>query len=128
VEPAGLVRRDELSIDYGLVDVEPPTNLVGECIETSHRVAVSRDEAAAALLKVAQGAKAIVLEVKEPPGVVERPLSPGRDDRLHPRKCHAVLIWARPADFIRTIRRTRATVTPVASAIEFQEAPWVGAR
>jgi hypothetical protein len=56
--------------------------LVAERLETAQDVAVARDEAATALLDVAQRSKAIVFEVEESFRVVERLLSPGRDDRL----------------------------------------------
>jgi hypothetical protein len=46
--------------------------LVAERVETAQEVAVARDEAAAALLDVAQRSKPIVFELKEPVGVIER--------------------------------------------------------
>src|SRR6516164_2898840 len=92
-----LVDRDYLAVDYRLVDIEQPTNLVGERVETTKHVAVARNEAAAARLKVAEAAETIIFELKEPFGVVERLLSPRRDDRLYAGKCHPADM-ARPAD------------------------------
>jgi hypothetical protein len=46
------------------------------------------DRSATALLDVAQRTKSIVFEVEEPFRVVERLLSPGRDDRLYAGKGH----------------------------------------
>ena len=46
----------------------------------------------AALLKIAEAPKPVVFELKEPVGVVERLLSPGRDDRLCAGKCHRASI------------------------------------
>src|SRR5215471_4021109 len=51
-------------------------------------IAVARDQAIAALLEIAEGAEAVVLELEQPVGVVERLFSPGRRDRLHARKGH----------------------------------------
>ena len=71
------------------------TNLVGERVETAHDIAIARDQAAAALLDVAQRAKRVVFEVEEPVRVIERLLSPGRDNRLYAGKGH-------PADMARS--------------------------
>ena len=92
--PAGLVGRDHLTVDYRFVDIEQPANLVAERLETAQDVAVARDEAATALLDVAQRSKAIVFEVEESFRVVERLLSPRRDDRLYAGKCHPVNMGA----------------------------------
>ena len=69
-------------------------------LEAAQDIAVARDEAAAAPLDVAQRSKPIVFELKEPFGVVERLLPPGRDDRLDAGKCH-LADTARPADFVQ---------------------------
>jgi hypothetical protein len=45
--------------------------LVAEDIETVQDVAAARDEAAAALLEVTKGSKAVVLEFEEPVGILE---------------------------------------------------------
>ena len=79
----GLVGRDHLAIDYRFVDIEQPASLVGERVETAQDVAVARDKVAAALLDIAQTPEAIVFELKEPFRVVERLLSPSRDDWLY---------------------------------------------
>jgi hypothetical protein len=47
-------------------------HLVAERLETAQDVAVAQDEAATALLDVAQRTKPIVFEIEEPVGVVER--------------------------------------------------------
>jgi len=57
--------------------------------QSAHRMAVARDKTAAPLLDIAHGPKAVVLDVEQPAGAVERLLSPGRDDRLYPRQRHA---------------------------------------
>jgi hypothetical protein len=57
------------------------------------------DDVATALLKIAETPEAVVFELKEPFRVVERLLSPGRDDRLYAGKCHPADM-ARPADFV----------------------------
>src|SRR6516164_10270680 len=56
VEPrsAGLVSHDHLAVDYRVVDVEHSCHLRAERLETAQDVAVARDEAATALLDVAQ--------------------------------------------------------------------------
>jgi hypothetical protein len=87
---AGLVDRDHL---------ERGRHLVAERLEAAQDVAVARDEAATALLDVAQRSKPIVFELKEPFGVVERHLPPDRDDRLYAGKCH-LADMARSADFV----------------------------
>jgi len=79
---------DHLAVDYRVVDVEHSCHLRAERLETAQDVAVARDEAATALLDVAQRTKPIVFEVEEPVGVIERLLSPSRDDRLYARKNH----------------------------------------
>jgi hypothetical protein len=79
----GLVGRDHLAVDYRFVDIEQPASLVGERLETAQDIAVVRNEAATAPLEVAQRSKPIVFELKEPFGVVERLLSPSRDDWLY---------------------------------------------
>ena len=86
LRPAGLVGRDHLAVDYRFVDVERGRHLVAERLETAQDIAVARDEATSTLLVVAETPEAIVLELKEPFGVVERLLSPGRDNRLYARK------------------------------------------
>jgi hypothetical protein len=85
---AGLVGHDHLAVDYRLVNVEYGGQLVGQNLETAHDVAVARDEAATALLKVEETPEAIVFELKEPFRAVERLLPPGRDNRLYAGKCH----------------------------------------
>jgi hypothetical protein len=91
---AGLIGRDHLAVDYGFVDIEQPANLVGERVETTKHVSVARDDTTAALLDVTEAPKPIVFELKEPFGVIERLLSPGRDDRLYAGKCHPVNMGA----------------------------------
>ena len=71
-----------LAVDNG-VNVEGGRHMVAERIETVEGVAAARDEAATALLDVARRTKLVIFELKEPFGVVERLLSPGRDDRLY---------------------------------------------
>ena len=81
---AGYVAFDILWLhDYGFVDVEHGRHLVAQRLEAAQDIAVARDEAAAALLNIAQTPEAIVFELKEPFRVVERLHSPGRDDRLY---------------------------------------------
>ena len=82
----GLVGRDHLAVDYRFVDVERGRHPVAERLETAQDIAVARNDTAAALLDVAQRTKPIVFEVEEPVGVIERLLSPSRDDRLYARK------------------------------------------
>ena len=89
--------------------------MVGERVETTKHVAVARNEAAAARLKVAEAAKTIIFELKEPFGVVERLLSPRRDDRLYAGKCHPADM-ARPTDFVQC----------ASSAAELPDAPVTG--
>jgi len=67
---AGLVDHDHLAVDYRLVNVEYGGHLVGQNLETAHDVAVARDEAATALLDIAQRTKPVIFELKEPVGVV----------------------------------------------------------
>ena len=104
---AGLVDHDHLAVDYRLVNVEYGGRLVGQNLETAHDVAVARDEAATARLKVAEAPEVIVLELKEPFGVVERLLSPGRNDWLYAGKCHSADM-ARSADFVQCPPALRA--------------------
>jgi hypothetical protein len=85
---AGLVGRDHFAVENGIIDVEHTGHLVGELVEPGHDVAVARDQAIAALLEITEGAEAVVLELEQPVGVVERLFSPGRRDRLHARKGH----------------------------------------
>src|SRR5215472_4965819 len=77
---ASPVSHDHLAVDYGFVDVEHGRHLVAERLERAQDIAVARDEAAAVLLKIAEAPKPIVFELKEPFGVIERLISPGRDD------------------------------------------------
>ena len=91
---AGLVDRDHLAVDYGLVEVEHGRQLLAERLEAAQDVAVARDETATTRLEVAEATETIIFELKEPFGVVERLLSPRRDDRLYAGKCH-------PADMAR---------------------------
>jgi len=65
---AGLVDHDHLAVDYRLVDIEQPANLVGERLEPAQDVAVARNEAATASLDIAEAPEAIVFELKEPFG------------------------------------------------------------
>ena len=51
-----------------------------------HRVAVARDQAATALLKIAESPEAIVFDIKEPLWVVEWLLPPDWGDGLDTRK------------------------------------------
>ena len=85
---AGLVDRDDLAVENGIIDVEHTGHPLGELIEAGHDIAVARDQAIAALLEIAEGAEAVILELEQPVGVVERLFSPGRRDRLHARKGH----------------------------------------
>jgi len=71
----GLVGGDHLAVDYRFVDIEHGRHLVAERLEAAQNVAVARDEAATALLDVAQRSKPIVFEVEEPFRVIERLLS-----------------------------------------------------
>ena len=111
-----LVDRDHLAVDYGLVDVEDGSDLLAERLETAQDVAVARDDAATALIKIAQAPKAIAFELKEPFGVIERLLSPGWDDRLYAGKGH-LADMARPADFVQCppAPRSGTCSTPAAS-------------
>ena len=88
MRPAGLVGRDHFAVENGIIDVEHTGHLLGELIEPGHDIAVARDQTIAALLEIAEGAEAVVLELEQPVGVVERLFSPGRRDRLHARKGH----------------------------------------
>jgi len=56
--------------------------LIAERLEAAQDIAVARDEAATALLDVAQRTKPVVFELKEPFRVVERLLSLSWDDRF----------------------------------------------
>ena len=107
---------DHLAVDYRVVDVEHSCHLRAERLETAQDVAVARDDAATALLKIAQAPKAIVFELEEPFGVIERLLSPGWDDRLYAGKGH-LADMARPADFVQCPLAPRAGTcsTPAAS-------------
>ena len=111
-----LVDRDHLAVDYGLVDIEDGSDLLAERLETAQDVAVARDDAATALLKIAQAPKAIVFELEEPFGVIERLLSPGWDDRLYVGKGH-LADMARPADLVQCPPAPRGGTcsTPAAS-------------
>ena len=62
--------------------------MIAERLEAAQDIAVARDEAATALLDVAQRTKPVVFEVKEPFRVIERLLSPRRDDRLYAGEGH----------------------------------------
>ena len=88
LRPAGRVGRDHLAIENRLVEVEQGGELAAELIKAAHLVAVARDQVAAAMLEITAGAEAVVFEIEEPPGVVERLLPRGWDDRLHSRKGH----------------------------------------
>ena len=115
----GLVGRDHLAVDYRFVDVERGRHLVAECLETAQDIAVARDEAAAALLKIAEATEAIIFELKEPFGVVERLFSPGRDDRLYAGQCHPADM-ARPAGFVQ---RPPAAASFLADSLETTAKP-----
>jgi hypothetical protein len=78
---AGLVGGDYLAVDNGVVNVEGGRHIVAERLEAAQDIAVARDEAATALLDVTQRSKPIVFEIEEPFRVIERLLSPSRDDR-----------------------------------------------
>lgn len=69
---AGLVGSDHLAVDYGVIDLERERDLIAECIEAVKGIVVARDEAATGLLEIAERAEAVVLEVEQPVGVVER--------------------------------------------------------
>src|SRR6516164_6513658 len=69
-----------------VVHIKRGCNLVAEAGEAVHRVAVARDQEAASLLEVAERAKAVVFEIKEPLGIVERRRPPDRREGLDARK------------------------------------------
>ena len=83
---AGLIGRDHLAVEDGVIDPQLGRHLAAELIEPAQDVAPPRDEAAAApLLDVAEGPKAVVLELEEPVGIVERLLPRNGDDGLYVR-------------------------------------------
>ena len=98
------------------LDIEDGSDLLAERLETAQDVAVARDDAATALLKIALAPKAIVFELEEPFGVIVRLLSPGWDDRLYAGKGH-LADMARPADLVQCPLAPRAGTcsTPAAS-------------
>jgi hypothetical protein len=54
--------------------------------KAAHRIAVARDQAAVALLEIAERAEAVVFEIEEPLGIVEWLRPPDRRDGLDARK------------------------------------------
>jgi len=70
--PAAVVVCDHLAIENGVVKVEQSGKRGAELVKAVEVVAVARDQAAAAMLEIGEGAEAIVLEVEEPVGIVER--------------------------------------------------------
>jgi len=100
---AGRIGRDHLAVENCLVEIEQGRQLVAELVKAAHQIAVARDETAAPLLDIAHGPKAVVFAVEEPIGVVERLLSPGRDNRLDAGKHH-------PADMARSVDVVHAAV------------------
>jgi hypothetical protein len=67
-DSAGLGDRDHLAVDGGVVDVEHGRHLVAERVTAAQDIAIARDEAAAALLEVAEASKAVILDVEQPVG------------------------------------------------------------
>jgi len=65
---AALVGRDHLAVENGVVDIEEPANLVGQRVETSKHVAIARNEAATALLDIAEARKPSYLNSKSHSG------------------------------------------------------------
>ena len=61
--------------------------------------------------------EAIVFELKEPFRVVERLLSPGRDNRLYAGKCHPAGYGARPADFVHEAARGSGSLVKAAKGL-----------
>ena len=84
----GLVGRYHLSVHDGVVDVELGRQLSAEFAKPAQGIVIARDEAAVALLEIAQGTKAVVSDLEELDGIVERLLSRTRDNRLYTRQCH----------------------------------------
>ena len=74
------VSRDHLTVEYGFRSkIEQPANLVAERLETAQEVAVARDEAATALLDVAQPSYAELLQREaQPPQQGMRTAQPGK--------------------------------------------------
>ena len=108
----------------GFVDFEQPDNLVAEHLETAKDVTVARNDTAAALLDIAQAPEPIVFEVEEPVGVVERLLSPRRDDRLYAGKCHSADM-TRPAVFVQSGARRRRRQAPAAVVANRAQKPGI---
>ena len=51
---AGLIGRDHLTVENGIVDRECRRNLLGECVEPGHDIVVAQDQTVAALLDIAE--------------------------------------------------------------------------
>jgi hypothetical protein len=71
LRPAFFVGCDDLTVEYRVAHSERGCNLVAEVGEAAHQVAVARDHAAATLREIAEAAKAVVFEIKEPLRVVD---------------------------------------------------------
>jgi len=93
---ASPVGHDHLAVENGLIHPDLGRHLVAERVQAAEDVAIARDETAVAPLEIAQAPEAVVFELEHPAGVIERRFSPGRDDRLHPRKRHpGDMAWVR---------------------------------
>ena len=118
----GLVGRDHLAVDYRFVNVEHGRHLVAERLEAAKDIAVARDEAAAAFRDITEAPEPIVLEVEEPIRVIERLLSPDRNDRLDAGKYH-LADMARSAVFVHAaVPRQRRRVPSSSSARQSRSA------
>ena len=63
---AGLIGCDDLTVDYRIVDGERRCYLAGESVEAVEDVAVARDQAAAAVLEIAEASEPVIFEVEQP--------------------------------------------------------------
>jgi hypothetical protein len=87
---AGFVGSDHLAVNYRIVDVELGRQRAGEHIEAAQQVPIARDQAVVSGLDVIERAEAVVFDIEEPIGAIERLLTPSRRDRLHAWKGHSM--------------------------------------
>jgi hypothetical protein len=87
---AGFVGSDHLAVNYRIVDVELGRQRAGERIEAGQEIPIARDQAVVARLDVIERAEAVVFDIEEPIGVIERLFTPSRRDRLHVWKGHSM--------------------------------------
>ena len=66
-------------------------DLPGTARRPGEHIASSRDEATAPALEIGDRSEAVILQIEQPVGVVERLLARSRDYGLHPLKRHPVI-------------------------------------